>query len=63
MGNDGPSIVSGGPEARGRAGVDPGAPRSDSQIFKISGSLFGKFAFIENEVLGKFISSLLIQLT
>ena len=36
---------------------------NSSQIFKISGSLFGKFAFIENEVLGKLIFSLLMGLT
>ena len=30
---------------------------------RISGSLLGKFAFIENEVLGKLIFSLLIKLT
>ena len=34
MGNDGPSVVSGGPGARGRAGVDPGgAPKRFSKIY------------------------------
>ena len=33
------------------------------QIFKISGSLLGKFAFIKNEVFGRLIFSLFIMLT